>query len=281
MRTIVHSNFGLFGIRWKWKGLANYLFQIGFWGGLVYLITWFLGRHGFEPLVLVKNMTCFLQGINWFFTAYLGLYMFAPLLNAFIDKATKRQMMWMVLAFFAYQTVFGWIFKHGEFYFGLTSTSLMGWYLIGGWLRKSTLRCFQLRPWQNLTVFFGVGLFCIVLNLVTQYMGFNKDVFSYISPLQAIQTTYLFLFCRSLTIHKGERIVTFFASSAFAVLLMHSWEGASMYVAGLDWLSEHVSQPMLCSIPYMLIFFITACILDKLRLWCWNRIVARVWATYQ
>ena len=24
---------GYFGIRWKWKGLFNYLFQIGFWGG--------------------------------------------------------------------------------------------------------------------------------------------------------------------------------------------------------------------------------------------------------
>lgn len=24
---------GYFGIKWKWKGLCNYLFQIGFWGG--------------------------------------------------------------------------------------------------------------------------------------------------------------------------------------------------------------------------------------------------------
>lgn len=24
---------GYFGIHWKWKGLLNYLFQIGFWGG--------------------------------------------------------------------------------------------------------------------------------------------------------------------------------------------------------------------------------------------------------
>lgn len=25
---------GYFGIHWKWKSLANYLFQIAFWGGL-------------------------------------------------------------------------------------------------------------------------------------------------------------------------------------------------------------------------------------------------------
>lgn len=30
---------GYFGIHWKWKGLFNYLFQIGFWGGLIYIVT--------------------------------------------------------------------------------------------------------------------------------------------------------------------------------------------------------------------------------------------------
>ena len=32
---------GYFGIRWKWKGLFNYLFQIGFWGGV-----WFTSSLG-------------------------------------------------------------------------------------------------------------------------------------------------------------------------------------------------------------------------------------------
>lgn len=47
---------GYFGIRWKWKGLFNYLFQIGFWGGLVYLLTWGMGMHAFEPANMLKNM---------------------------------------------------------------------------------------------------------------------------------------------------------------------------------------------------------------------------------
>lgn len=149
-------------------------------------------------------MTCFLTGTNWFFGAYLGLYMFAPILNAFIDKADEKQMMWMTLAFFAFQTVFGWMLKNGEFYYGLTSTSLIGWYLIGGWLRKSTLRCFHLKPWQNMAVFIGVGQISVVVALVAAYCGIEKGTYSYISPLQVIQTTYLFLFCRSLKISTGR-----------------------------------------------------------------------------
>lgn len=59
----------------------------------------------------------------------------------------------MTLAFFVFQTIFGWIGKSSEFYYGLTSTSLIGWYLIGGLIRKSTWKGFFLKPWQNMAVF--------------------------------------------------------------------------------------------------------------------------------
>ena len=37
---------------------------------MVYLVTWSLGLHDFHPLAFIKNMTCFLSGVNWFFYAY-------------------------------------------------------------------------------------------------------------------------------------------------------------------------------------------------------------------
>ena len=269
---------GYFGIHWKWKGLFNYLFQISFWGGIVYVITWLFGLHSFSILPFIKNMTCFLHGVNWFFAAYLGLYMMSPILNAFIEKADERQMMLMTLAFFTFQAIFGWILKLNEFYYGLTMTSLLGWYLLGGMLRKSSLNIFQLKAWQNMAIFLGIGLFCVFLNCAIAYVGFKKDVFSNISPLQVIQTTYLFLFCRSLKITRGKAIITFFASSAFAGLLMHSWEGAHMYGMGHDWIYAHLSVPFVFSMTYICLFFIVACCLDKIRIWCWNRISEKLFA---
>lgn len=263
---------GYFGIRWKWKGQFNYLFQIGFWGGLVYLLTWIVGLHDFQITKMIKNMVCFLGGVNWFFAAYLGLYMFAPILNAFIDKASEKQMMWMTLAFFVFQTMFGWILKSGEFYYGLTSTSLIGWYLIGGWLRKSTLKCFHLKPWQNMAIFLAVGQICVAIALVAAYMGIKKGTYSYISPFQVVQTTYLFLFCRSLRVSKGEKVIAFFASSAFAGLLAHSWEGAELYGAGMKWISDTLPAPFIFVFIYILSFFAIACCIDKLRLFVWNKL---------
>lgn len=263
---------GYFGIHWKWKGLFNYLFQIGFWGGLIYIVTWLLGMHAFEPLNILKNMTCFLYGVNWFFTAYLGLYMFAPILNAFIDNADEKKLRNVALAFFLFQTIFGWIFKMQEFYYGLTTTSLIGWYLIGGLIRKSTWKGFFLKPWQNLAVFLGIGQISVLIALIAAYAGIEKGTYSYISPLQVVQTTYLFLFCRSLKINKGEKYITFFASSAFAGLLAHSWEGVELYGSINNWISENLPIPFVFALIWILLFFSCACCLDKFRIFCWNKV---------
>lgn len=261
---------GYFGIHWKWKGLFNYLFQIGFWGGMVYLITWGLGLHDFHVMTFIKNMTCFLQGVNWFFYAYLGLYMFAPVLNAFIEKVNEKQIMWMTLAFFAFQTVFGWMLKQKEFYYGLTFTSLIGWYLLGAFLRKSTWKGFHLKAWQNMAVFLGIGQICVVIALSAALLDIDKGTYSYISPLQVVQTAYLFLFCRALKVTRGERVITFFASSAFCGLLAHSWEGGEIYSIGINWISANMPMPFLFKMVYICLFFSAACCLDKVRLWCWK-----------
>lgn len=263
---------GYFGIHWKWKGLFNYLFQISFWGGLIYLITWALEMHTFRPLSMMKNMTCFLYDGNWFFSAYLGLYMFAPILNAFIDNSDEKQLRNMTFAFFLFQTIFGWIFKMQEFYYGLTITSLIGWYLIGGWIRKSTWKGFSLKPWQNMAVFLSIGQISVLVALGAAYAGVEKGTYSYISPLQVIQTTYLFLFCRSLKVTRGEKLIAFFASSAFSGLLIHSWEGATLYRSVNNWISDKLPVPFIFAFIWILVFFSCACCLDKIRIFCWNKI---------
>lgn len=264
---------GYFGIHWKWKGIFNFLFQIAFWGGFIYMLTNLLGFHPFELKLFIKSMTCFLYGVNWFITAYFGLYLFAPIINSFIDNSSERQLKWVVLAFFAYQTIFGWIFKIPEFTMGMTMTSLIGYYLLGGFLRKTTMRIFQFQATVNLLIFLGVGLFCVFLNCTTKYYGIEKDVYSYISPLQVCQTIYLFLFCKNINIRYGEKIILFFSSSAFAGLLMHSWEGGAMYMAGLKWCSEEFEWSFFPCMVYIFLFFTAACCWDKSRIWCWNYLV--------
>lgn len=269
---------GYFGIKWKCKGFCNYLFQISFWGGMIHVIAVVLNCSDFSILHMLGNMFMFLINGNWFFVAYLGLYMFAPILNAYIEKVDTRHLGRMVLVFYLFQTVFGWIFKTCvEFTQGLTFVSFFGLYLLGAYLRKSSMKCFLFPAKVDMMMYLGVGVICVIGSMLTNYIGIQKDVYSYISPLQIIQTIYLFLFFKK--IHVSERyhkLVLFFSSSAFSALLMHSWDGVRLYGNGLRWIDDSLPVPFCFTVIYIVLFFCTACCLDKIRIFAWNHSLAKV-----
>lgn len=265
---------GYFGIRWKWKSLCNYLFQIAFWGGMIHIIAVGLGITNFSIKHLADNMLLFLVHGNWFFVSYLALYMLAPIMNAYIEKVETRQLGWMVLAFYFFQTLFGWIFKNCiEFSQGLTFVSFMGLYLLGAYLKRSDLKCFGWKSSVDLAMYVGVGGICVIISMISNYIGFEKDIYSYISPLQILQTTYLFLFFKKIHVRsKYDKLILFFSTSAFAALLLHSWDGVEIYRFGLLWIDNNLSFPFVFTMLYIVVFFVVACCLDKIRIIVWNRV---------
>lgn len=268
---------GYFGIKWKRRGLMNYLFQILYWSILVYLLCYCLGVIDFNITKLGTRVFTSILG-NWFFFCYLGVYMLAPLVNAFAEKSSENEIRNMVLAFFGFQTVFGWILKvNGEFAMGMTSISLLGYYLLGAYIKRTSATIFKMGALANLISFIAIGQVCVLLNCATQYLGFEKDVYSYISPLQIMQTIFLFLFCKTLIVsERWNKFILFFSSSAFAGLLLHSWEGNTIYVNGLHWIDENLPLPAIATFIYIILFFAIACCLDKTRIWCWNNILKMV-----
>lgn len=265
---------GYFGIRWKRKSLCSYLFQIAFWGGMIHIIAVGLGMANFSIKHLADNMLLFLVHGNWFFVSYLALYMLAPIMNAYIEKVETRQLGWMVLAFYSFQTLFGWIFKNCiEFSQGLTFVSFMGLYLLGAYLKRSDLKCFGWKSSRDLAMYAGVGAICVIISMISNYIGFEKDIYSYISPLQILQTIYLFLFFKKIHVRsKYDKSILFFSTSAFAALLMHSWDGVQIYRFGLLWIDNNLSFPFVFTMLYIVIFFVVACCLDKIRILVWNRV---------
>lgn len=245
---------------------------------MIHLLAVILGYSDFSICHMLDNMFMFLVDGNWFFAAYLGLYLFAPILNAYIENVDTKQLGWMIVAFYLFQTIFGWVFKSsGEFSQGLTFVSFFGLYLLGAYLKRSTLKYFQFPAKVDMMIYLGVGMVCVIGSMMANYVGFNKDVYSYISPLQIVQTIYLFCFFRKVRVSEQYgRWIFFFSSSAFAALLMHSWDGVRIYAKGLYWIDQYLPVPFLFTVIYIILYFCIACCLDKIRIFAWNYSLAKV-----
>ena len=53
----------------------------------------------------------------WIVKAYLGLYLFAPVINSFIENASKKQVQIFLISFYLFQTVYAWIYHNGAAFF--------------------------------------------------------------------------------------------------------------------------------------------------------------------
>lgn len=159
--------------------------------------------------------------LRWFIGAYLCLYLLAPILNAYVEKNSQKDLGLFLIIFYTTSTIFGWMLKSTEFNEGMNALSLSGLYLIGRYLRKTDIKIFTYNEWVNLSLYLGLGILLVFMSIIALNMGISKSLYGYLNPLVIIQSIYLFLFFKNLRLgHVG--IINLFAASAFSVYLFHT-----------------------------------------------------------
>lgn len=262
---------GWFGIRWKRRSLLNLCFQVLFWIVACYLLLLLFSDSA------ATGVQGYLQGVlgKWFVWAYFGLYLFAPVLNDFIDKSSTRKLAVFVASFYVFSTFFGYFSKAvADFNEGMSVISLIGLYMLDALLHRVEDRL----P-KRASVWFGGYLCCVVLltvfSLILLHFGLNSMPQGYLNPVVIIESVCLFMFFQCLRFNAPA--VLFFSSSAYAVYLCHVFPGECygsilrrMAGSGLSsWLE------VAAIVGFILFVFLFAVLVDKLRIALFNRIMLR------
>lgn len=119
---------GWFGIKFNWKKLTEFLFQVLFYGFIIYVIISIINPERLKALKVV-----FMTGPKnyWFVKCYLFLYIISPILNAFVEKASKNEFKTLLILFFTMQTIYGWATDGATWYNkGYSGISFAGLYLL-------------------------------------------------------------------------------------------------------------------------------------------------------
>ena len=167
---------GYFGIRWKIRSFSNLIFQILFWLAVGVAFAKFIGINYDGHIV----NTC-LSMINgrWFIPAYISLYVIAPLLNAFIEKSSTKQLLRYIIIFYIFSTVYGYFMFSKEFNGGMSLISLIGIYLTGAYLHREDKVLSKLNSRNWLGLYFICSLLLIVISIglfKLTALSFKKDL---------------------------------------------------------------------------------------------------------
>lgn len=257
---------GYFGIRWKWKSITGFLFQILFYSLVAWLIGYVAVRLGYGEYVnLSGNHLDKAFTARWFIGAYLLLYLLAPILNDFIDKCSQVRLGRFIIVFYIVSTVYGYLMLSRDFNQGMSVLSLIGLYLCGAYCRRFRLPILTFKPIWDLCIYLGLGFVLVAGSLVALKAGITKSLYGYLNPLIILQSIYLFLFFSKLNI-KESRIINIAAASAFSVYLLHHHQ----YVFGLyqhigEKINEYTSISLLLACGFFACIYLFCIIIDPIR----------------
>lgn len=268
---------GWFEIKPSLKGFLSFIFQCLYFLVGVYVVCAIVGISTFSVRGLLENLL-FVKDLDyWFIKSFIILYLFSPMLNAFVNTCSKNQLLVTLLGFYAFQTLYGWLYPSAAFFeAGYSPVSFMGLYLLARYIRMYPMKVTSFKPSTDATIIVGLCLLqtlavvgCIelripVINQLVNYGG-------YINPLTVLTAAYVVL-CFS-KFRFQSKIINWVAGSSFAVYLSsthkcifkHYYKETIISMANFD---------LGCAIilAFLIIVFMVSVLLDQPRKYLWSLI---------
>lgn len=259
---------GWFGIRATWKGFWGFIFQCLYFIVGLYIIAIVLG---YSKLDLNGIWECLLLSPNsWFIHSYIGLYVLSPVLNIFLEKASKNVISGVLITFFLYQSTFGWL--NGAQYFrgGYSAISFCGLYLLAAYTKRYLTGYIENHGARLYIASIIINTF---LYYAVTFIGFPIDSYAYINPFIILGALGIILWFSKLKIH-SNKIINRLAASAFAVYLFHTETSIGVKLFKPIILSIFTAYSgircILIILPVLVAFFLGAIIIDQPRYLIWN-----------
>lgn len=260
---------GYFGIKWKWNSFFNYIFQVFFWVIFTYFLAIACGWQVFDTGIFLKRIVTFLS-YNYFVLSYLGLFLFAPMLNNYVESSSEKHLRNFILLFYVFSTLFAWILQASpEMKEGCTFVSFMGLYLIGAYIRKYDKKIFSYNKYVDMMIFLGLGFFLVGVSVVALYFGIKSSVYGYLNPIVIVQTVYFFLFFKKIDF--SSKMVNWIAASAFSVFLFHYNPSIfPQYENVCNYIIDRYEYNLPYIIIFLIIVFMFSVLVDKIRMFVYD-----------
>lgn len=272
---------GWYGIHPKKKSFASLIFQV-----------WFLSLLSYAVFIAVDKdvkftwnflIHVFLTDDYWFVPVYIVLYFFAPVLNIFAEKASKRQFVIVLIVAIVMQSIFGWLSpRELGFKNGASPFSFFILYLLARYVRLHATCLLDMSKERCLAWLLAI----ITVNAAIDFYGYYTHnnalidvMFKLSSPFVIASGMFILLFFSKLKMTYSPR-VNRFAKSCFAVFLIHCFPffmSDVFYPVG-RYLYENYSGAVfaLLNIGFVAVIYIGSILVDQVRIAAWSTLSRRI-----
>ena len=265
---------GWFTIKPSVKGFSTFIFQWLFFSIAAYVVSVLWGFSEISIKGFAKCLALIDAPGYWFILSYICLYFFAPVLNAFINNSSKRELLIVILSFFTFQTVYAFISGGADFLVkGYSALSFMGLYLLAAYVKRY---CDLTRIPRRLYLYSYLTLslilsFIFIVGTLTDSVPVTSRLLCYSNPLVIMSSLSLLLYFTRLSFKSG--FVNSVSRSSFAVYLLHCSPFVYSY-AYLPSVSNYSGYPLKV-ISVVALWFVVAILIDKVRLMVWNFVLSK------
>ena len=269
---------GWFGIRFSLNKLWTFLFQVVFFSLGLFLLAVAITPEKSLTLEGVKSIFLFNGSDYWFIKAYLILMVLAPMLNAFCDYASRRELRTILIAYFIILMIYGWL-EPASVHFtmnGCTALSFVGLYLLGRYLKmhRPKLTNYNRRIYAVVYVVACLVMFFMCLLFLSQGVRVTLDsrLLNYGSPLVILSAVALLLFFSKWTF--ANKVVNQAAKSCLAVYLLHCNYFVFPIYKDLTLKAHQLGWGVV--VLFVLAVFVLAILVDRLRIVMWD-VISNKW----
>lgn len=226
--------------------------------------------------------------VYWFFGSYVWLVLLAPVLNRYVESATKREFgLFLVVYYFFACGMEWWMSASSELQRGYSVLAFIGLYLLARYVRLHGGRWCELAPRYDLLIFLGSTALSALLALVL-FWGMGRPLVgddalvdrlvSYTSPLCIVASLSLLLFFSKIKLGH-VRWINWLAASSFSVYLLHEeYLTRDHYGALANYIGDHYAKPvsLLLLMALVLGVYLATTLIDQVRKQVWKLLLAPV-----
>lgn len=259
---------GWFGIHPKIKSVVNLLLQVFTYSAIGLLVCFLFDRTTFSRGMFSEILL--IGKPYWFVVSYLLLYILSPVLNSFIELSKPSTVKKILISFFSFETLYGFIFGQGGFEGGYSTMSFIGLYLLARHLRVNGSKILHLSKIACISSYLFISMIMTIIATIGYLLGHGSIgyyMIRYNNPIVIISSLFLFLAFTQLNFKNC--FVNHFGSFALAVYLIHNnphifpyYRNAVIYLKE----SFEGSLGIFLVIVFVLLVMISSLFIEKIRL---------------